>query len=323
VSRSARQLVCLAFTALLVSLAGGCRWNQWFRRNANEPTPIVFSGLPSRDEAILAVNANSGRIQSLATQGATVSVPGAPAISAEIALERPKRLRFRAGTNLLGPELDLGSNDLLFWFWAARSPDPSVFFARHDQFATSRARQMLAVEPTWLIDALGVVEIDPATLLDDPTLTTGDRVQIRTTMQASAGRFTRLLHLHGKHGWVLEQHLFDERGQIVASARNSQHEFYPLDGVSLPKRIEVSMPQSQMQLQLDVSRWTINQPVADGQSLFDLPRSQLSSHPFVDLADPNFVPPGGTLPASQPPPRAAQATEVNLSQRYRGFTPWR
>jgi hypothetical protein len=303
---------------LLASTAGGCRWNEWFRRNASEPPPILFSSLPTREEAVAAVNANSGRIQALQTRGATISVPGAPAIGAEIALARPANLRFRAGTSLLGPELDMGSNSLLFWFWAARAPEPDVYFARHDLFADSRARQMLPIEPTWLIQALGVVEIDPVTILEGPTDAGNDRVQLKTTLTASAGQFTRLVQLHDKHGWVLEQHLFDGRGELVASARNSQHEYYHLDGVSLPKRIEVQVPQGQMQFQLDVGQWVINQPPPEGQDLFELPRTQLGGYRFVDMADPNFVPPGGTLPV-EAPPRAAPGPSANLRDRYRGW----
>jgi hypothetical protein len=309
----------LLLLLLLASTATGCRWNDWYRRNTSEPPPILFSALPTREEAVAAVNANSGRIQALQTRGATISVPGAPAIGAEIALARPANLRFRAGTSLLGPELDMGSNALLFWFWAARAPEPDVYFARHDLFATSRARQMLPIEPTWLIQALGVVEIEPTTILGGPIDVGNERVQLKTTLTASAGQFTRLVQLHAKHGWVLEQHLYDGRGELVASARNSQHEYYHLDGVSLPKRIEVQVPQGQMRFQLDVGQWLINQPPAEGQALFELPRTQLGGYRFVDMADPNFVPPGGSLPV-EGPPRTAPPTDTDLSQRYRGFS---
>ena len=81
---------------------------------------------------------------------------------ANIALERPRRFRLRADTMITGPEVDLGSNDELFWFWVRRSPEPAVYFCRHDQFSSSVARQVLPVEPEWLIDALGVATLDPA-----------------------------------------------------------------------------------------------------------------------------------------------------------------
>src|SRR5947208_3434278 len=194
-------------------------------------------------EAVSAVNANTARVQSLQTQGATISMPGAPSVGADMPVEGPRRLRLRARTQLLGPELDLGSNDELFWLWAARMPGSSVFFARHDQFATSRAREMLAVEPAWLIEALGLVEIDPASVVEGPYAAGSDRVQLRTTLASAGGQYTRMLVLHNRYAWVLEQHVFDERGQLIASAHNSGHEYHSIDGVSLPKRIEVQMPQ--------------------------------------------------------------------------------
>ena len=315
----------LLLLGLLVTSSAGCHWNRWFRRNVSEPTPIAFTAMPTRDEVLHAVNANSSRITSLQTQGATVSIPGVPSIGADIALEKPRKFRFRAGTNLLGAELDMGSNDELFWFWAQRAPRSDVFFARHDQFATSRGRQMLAVEPSWLIEALGIVEIDPASVIEGPTLAADDRVQLKTLVNSSSGQYTRLLHVHKKFAWILEQHLLDAGGQIVASARASQHEYYPLDGVSLPQKIDISAPQSQLQFQLVVDRYAINQPFADAQTLFELPRSQLQNYPFVDIADPSFVPPGASAPVSLPPlSRAPNSNSNNEAEaavaRHRGFS---
>jgi hypothetical protein len=310
---------------LLATVCGagsGCRSHSWLRRGGGDPPPIAFSALPSPTEAVAAVNANTQRVQSLQTQGASISIPGAPSIGAEIAIERPRRLRLRAKTQLLGPELDLGSNDELFWLWAARMPDSSVFFARHDQFATSRARQMLAIEPAWLIEALGLAEIDPASVIEGPHSDTGERIKLRTTLASSGGQYTRLLILHNRYAWVLEQHVYDERGQLIASARNSGHEYYAVDGVSLPKKIAVEIPQGLLRLVLDVDRWAINQPLAEGQASFELPRTQLTNYPFVDMGDPGFVPPGALTP---PQPTASPRTNEprDLSRRARGFPSWR
>jgi hypothetical protein len=228
-----------------------------------------------------------------------------------------RRLRLKAGTQLLGPELDLGSNDQLFWLWAGRMPDPSLFFARHDQFAGSKARQMLAVEPAWLIEALGLVEIQPGSVIDGPHPDGHDRVQLRTTLASAGGAYTRLLMLHNKFAWVLEQQVFDERGQLAASAKSSGHEYYAIDGVSLPKRIEVQLPHAALRLQLDIDRWAINQPLPDAQTVFELPRTQLGNYPLVDLADPSFVPPGGGLA-----PTAPQRTTQQPRPRIRGLS-WR
>jgi hypothetical protein len=309
----------VAFSFLLPSF--GCRSHSWLRRSSGDPPPIAFTALPSPMEAVGAVNANTQRVQSLQTQGATISIPGAPAISAEIAIQRPKKLRLRAKTQLTGPELDLGSNDELFWLWAARMPEPSVYFARHDQFATSRARQMLTIEPGWLIEALGLVEIDPASVLEGPHADGNDRVKLRTTVASAGGQYTRLLLLHHRYAWVLEQHVYDERGQLVGSAFCSGHEYNTVDGVSLPKRITVQVPHGLPRLQLDIDRWAINQPLIDAATAFELPRSQLGNHPFVDMADPSFAPPGGAAPA-QPASTTTPPIQVEASRRVRGFGRW-
>ena len=70
-------------------------------------------------------------------------------------IQRPRCFRLRADG--IGPEVDLGSNDQLFWFWIKRSQPPAIYFCRHDQFATSRARQMIPIHPNWLIEALGTL----------------------------------------------------------------------------------------------------------------------------------------------------------------------
>jgi hypothetical protein len=322
--RLSRQPALALLVAVVSIASGGCRSHAWLRRSGGDVPPIAFSTLPGPAEAVAAVNANTQRVQSLQTQGASISIPGAPSIGADIAVERPRRLRLRAKTQLLGPELDLGSNDELFWLWAARMPDSSVFYARHDQFVTSRARQMLAVEPTWLIEALGLVEVEPSSVIEGPHADGSDRVRLRTTLASAGGQYTRLLILHNRYAWVLEQHVYDERGQLIASAHTSGHEYHAVDGVSLPRHIEVQVPQGLLRLQLDVDRWAINQPLAEGATVFELPRSQLANYPFVDMADPRFVPPGGGVPARPATsPRAAPQPQNDLSRRMRGFTGWR
>jgi len=42
-----------------------------------------------------------------------------------------------------------------------------------------------------------------------------------------------------------------------------------------------------------------------------------------NLADPNFVPPGQSVPVTQPAPRVSQVPQDDYRQRIRGMTQWR
>ena len=133
--------------------------------------PQVLMEGASREQIIAAVNQNSSRIHSLTVTGATITVPdmmGLPLLSGNIAAERPGRFRLTAGTAVTGQEIDLGSNDELFWLWVRRNQPPGVYFCRHAQFANSNIRQMMPVEPSWLLAALGMVDLDPASVFDGP-----------------------------------------------------------------------------------------------------------------------------------------------------------
>jgi hypothetical protein len=306
---------------IVTAASSGCNWLRNFRvfqpQMANPP-PVVFQATPTRDQVIAAVNANTARVQTLKSQG-TMSIAGVPALHAEVAVERPRKFRFRAGTNLLGPEVDLGSNDELFWFWVQRSPQPGVFYARHDQFAYSRARQAIPIEPQALIEALGLVELDPVGQVEGPVPLGSDRLEMRVRTQTAAGDFTRVLYLHHQYAWVLEQHLYGPQGEHLATTKASAFEFDPVAGVSLPREISVNVP-NELAFGLSLSRHTINQPGLVGPETFELPQDQLANYQFYDIAAPNFVPPGAppTQPASASPLRTSN-TDAPSRERYRGY----
>src|SRR5688572_9944353 len=122
--------------------------------------PQVLIPGASREQIVAAVNQNSARVQSLTATNAAITIPdvmGLPILTGNIAAERPGRFRLTAGT-IAGQELDLGSNDELFWLWVKRNQPPAVYFCRHSQYAGSNIRQVMPVEPSWLLAAIGMVD---------------------------------------------------------------------------------------------------------------------------------------------------------------------
>ena len=199
----------LLLTLMLATLAGqgGCAWLQH-----RDPPPQVLPPGAGLEQVIGAVNHNNSQIQSLYSDSATLSIPHAPILHAHFAYQRPCLFRLRADTSITGNEVDLGSNAQLFWFWVKRNEPPAVYYCRHDQFATSQARAMIPIEPSWLIEALGTLEIDPNLQHDGPypDPKNRNRIWIRTMLSTPEGPPNmKITVIKSVSAWVMEQQIYD------------------------------------------------------------------------------------------------------------------
>lgn len=280
-----RPLTALFTIAVLVAASGAQCHRPNYANNAAYG-PRVLTQNPTLGDVMQVVNDNSAKIRSLYTTDATLTVPDAPALRTSLAVERPRRLRMRAETAVTGPELDLGSNDERFWFWIRRNVPPTVYFCRHDQFATSAAKQVVPVEPQWLVDALCSPSFDPSLQHSPPQRNANGRLEVRTLLPTATGTMTRLTVIDDSRGWVLEQHLYDERGTLTAAALMNRQWRDPASGAIVPQEIEIRSPAAQFSLKLEVRQWTVNSIPADPTQLFTMPT--VAGWNVVDLADPNL-----------------------------------
>ena len=187
-----RSRVPLALcAALAVVCASGAGCPQVLQQYTN-PIPRALPASPSLAQVVDIVNDNSSKVQSLSVPRATVTMPGVPSLNANIAFVRPRSFRLVA-QKFVGAEFDLGSNDELLWFWIRRAQPPALYYCRHDQYAASAARQMLPVEPEWLIEALGVVTFDKTQPIEGPFPIGNGRVEIRTKTVTSTGPISRVV----------------------------------------------------------------------------------------------------------------------------------
>lgn len=275
--------------------------------------PQVLQVGASRDQVIAAVNQNSSRVRSLSVTNAAITIPDTmalPILNGNIAAERPNRFRLTAGT-IAGQELDLGSNDQLFWLWLRRNQPPAVYFCRHEQFANSNIRQMLPIEPSWLLAALGMIDIDPATVIDGPTVRGPGLVEIRTSLPSAGGNLQRVLLIEATRGYVVEQHVYDQGGKVLlASAVSEATRYYTVEQVSLPERLMIRLPTANMTLRINLGIMQINPAL--GQQLWTLPTYDGS--PQYDLGG---AVPGTPLPGQSPAPPPISSSVIPSA--YAGY----
>jgi hypothetical protein len=280
------RLMLLIVTGLFALSGATCP--TWMR-TAPPALPPVLPPNPTLEQVIAVVNNNNGRIQTFSTTHATLSSPGVPSLSASVAFQRPMNFRLYAKHQLTGPELDIGSNSDLFWFWINRSEPKAVYFCRHEQFAMSPARQMVPIQTEWLIDALGVSTFDPSLPHQGPYPAPGGRLEIRTVKETPEGLITKCTILDASQGWVLEQKIYNAQSTLLVSSEASGHRQDPGSGLWFPRTVKINCPMASLSLQLDLGNVELNVPPTNPEVLFTMPTIQNS--PPIDIGNPNFRPP--------------------------------
>ncbi len=267
------------------------------------PTPLsrALPPSPTLEQVIQVVNHNNSQIHSFSANEAKLSGPGFPTLRANLAYQRPNRLRLRAD-HITGPELDVGSNEELFWFWVKRNQPPAVYYCRHDQFATSAARGMTPIEPQWLIEALGIAELDPSLPHQGPFPLSGGRVEIHTIRETPGGPATKVTVVDSVRGVVVEQRVFDSQGRLMASSVAGGHRRDAVTQLVMPRIVEINCPAAQISMKIDLGRVLINRLTGNPAELWVMPAYQGS--PAVDICNPGFRPPP-QQPASFPRSRMA------------------
>ncbi|MGW8258062.1 MAG: hypothetical protein ACWGMZ_11290 [Thermoguttaceae bacterium] len=299
-----RAALALISITLLFAIGGASCPNM-----VRQPAPVlprILPVSPTLQQVMQVVNGNNSRIQSFWTDQATISGPGFPVLRTSIAFQRPKLFRLQASSGLTGPEVDLGSNNDIFWYWIRHSEPPAIYYCRHDQFAVSPARYSIPIQPAWLIEALGVSELDPNLPHQGPFPLQGGRLEVRTIRETPDGPTTKVTILDGSQGWILEQNIYNAQGSLLASAVASQHRRDPLSGLVMPGVVVINCPAARFTMRIDLGAVQINRLSGNPCELWTMPT--IAGTPAVDLAHPPNCPPvaqGVQTPgvSAQPPAR--------------------
>jgi hypothetical protein len=308
----------VALVPLVLMAAGGSECPpkvRWPWPNV-PPVPSVLSPNPSLDEIVTAVNGNSLQVKSLSTNYATLAPQGAPSLRAALFIERPGRFRVRGSHALAGPELDLGSNDEMFWLWIKRSQPPALYFVRHSEAANSGFRRLMPLSPQQLVEAFGIPTFDPTAAHQGPFPQGEGRLAVRSTIPGPEGMLTKTTVVDARSAWVVEQQLHAAAGQLLASVKTSNHKFDATSNAWLPHTIELSIPTGELSMTLSVDRWDVNvPPPADA-----FVKPEQPGFPNVDVSDPRNLPQtaplaagGGNLPTAEAA-RVAAANSPTASQ---------
>ncbi len=278
-----------------------------------QPVPL-FNTPPNLEQLADAIN-RSRNVQSLQSNSVTVKVNNQNSINTNVTWSRPKRFRLTA--SVLGfAGVDIGSNDEAFWMAVRDGGQPTMFFARHSEFDLQVDRPVLPVSPEWLIQAMGVCELDLMRVdARRPPRTRPDGMMEITTWEPSPiGNNYRTLIIDPKYGYCREVLLYDPSLRLVAHAKQSKHEYYASVQTSLPHQAKVQLlPSGSDPLELDISiaSYVVNGLSPDNMKQFEMP--SMSGYKPMDL--------GRIGPQAVVPQQVAPAQPNYPQNAFRGV-PW-
>lgn len=224
--------------------------------------PVVFLQTPTFEE--LANYANrSLAIQRVESNTLTITSPDfGGKLNGTLQWERPHNFNLQAylGSRVMGTVLGAGSNADEFWL----QTQGTLYHARHDEFETQAGpRRILPVSPLWLREALGIVEFDLTHEHEGPLARPDGRLEVRSLIPSPRGAYRRVLVFAPATGAVEETILYDQTGKQVATAQQSQHEYYSAIDSSLPHHVIVQLEPDHgttLSFTIEVGFYLINQP---------------------------------------------------------------
>jgi hypothetical protein len=309
-----RQCTQFFMLALLLVCASGATC---IRRNTTQEfqPPVIFQQTPDAMQIADALN-RSRNIQEIQSRAVTVRIPDVPGLSTRLVWQRQKNFRIQGGlSKMLGTDFDIGSNDQLFWMATRHGPSPTLYVAQHQQFESQLNRQVLPVSPVWLVEALGIVELDPSQLLRLPQLRPDGNLEVISQVPTSGGMYQRTLLVDPQRGISKQIILRDPTGRLLAQATQSQHHYYEAVQYALPHQVNVQLIPAEgppLELTFEVAYYAVNANEGNDPSQFVLP--DLQGYTVIDLVQLNQ----GMTQATQP--QAYQPTSPNaVTIGYRGF----
>lgn len=266
--------------------------------------PVVMNDNPSLADVQTAVNQNSAKINSLRSDNATLGVSNVAGwANCNLAYQRPQNVRLIGTANMMGRVVDIGSNDQQFWYWSKFEEPPQISYSSLADYASSPLRDKIPVDPIWFPEALGVVEINPADVIEGPIVQPDKTLLIVTRRQRPDGVYKKYTFIEPKTAAVKRQDVMDPSGQTVVTVHCSEFQVDEGTGAVLPKKLVISSPKADGAVHLDLGTLRVNPSEGLAAALFQMPSPSDVGSPSVDLGKAAPV----TAPQVNPPPTVAPA----------------
>lgn len=278
---------------LLPVFTVGCAFSNPWR--ANRPfapySPCALGGDATLEQVVAKINENTALMPAWTSNRCRLSPKGlsavAGSVSASIAVAAPRNFRLRA-SGPGGPVVDIGSNTDEFWFWSQYDQEPGVKVCSHSDAELATRRMPVPLQPDWVMEALGVTQLDASGLTFEPIPSTHSRwlggqsrANLVSYYTASNGAVIRKVIVVDTCQGTILRHELKHGETTLARAEMRDHRRCPRTGAIYPAAVDLHWPASGVALTMQFDSVDIA-PTGTNPVIFDRP--EIPNTPVIDLA---------------------------------------
>ena len=303
------RLRALAFViALSAALAIGCQTTKPVK------LPVVVGENPTTAELLDAINKNSEKIQALYSTDASLSPSGHPgSANCRVFFLRPNKLRLLGSSPMTGRVIDAGCDGEKFWFWNKLFNGNELYSCKLSEYDSSRLGDVIPVDPSWFPEFLGVVEIKPEDLAEEPKAQSNGVILITAKKTRPDGVYLKRIYVEPRTAAIKRQDIQNPKGEAILTVECNEQQFIEEQNVVLPRKLEIRQPGKFGSVIIDLGKPTLNDPSKIEDALFQMPTDTGAT--VVDLGGKNSTAQKskpGNLPATTttPPAKVARTDDA-------------
>jgi hypothetical protein len=251
---------------VLVGLAG-CTPEGTGRINFIRPNGVKAppAEVPQVADLVAYLNTNAQNVPGIQSDDVTLTchvgiMPGV-SLDGRLRCQGPRNFRM-SGNSFVGQEVDLGSNDLEFWYWIKKG-DPYQVYCSYQALQEGKVKQLpFPFQPDWVMDAMGMGKYGPPekyTLShDDTTLKLTEKTRSPQGQMVRKVIVFRRMKAEGKEPQVLAFLLLDDAtGKEICSCHISERLVVTKNG-EIPRKFELRWPEQKLKLGIRLDNVAVN-----------------------------------------------------------------
>lgn len=184
--------------------------------------PILTSNLTQDKDVIDSINIKNSLINTLYYNMKIEISDVEQELSGQIFYEKTKKFRIIIQSKI-GTEMDIGSNELDFWFWSKRMKRPSLYYCSWNEVSMCNLKAPL--NPAWMINLLNVNKIEP----NAKVMRLNDKIAIIENYMG----LLKITLINPKIFNVIGNYLYNSNWKLVASSEVLEFQ------QDLPKKIRI------------------------------------------------------------------------------------